>query len=188
MYNGKKVHAVIPARGGSKRLEKKNIRLLLGKPLLSYAIDACKRSKYIDEVYVSTEDEEIAKIAIAHGAKIIKRPDELAKDKVSTQDVLKHFADVNKEFDYMVGVQANSPQVNPSNIDKGIEMMEKHKLWEVRSVDSDGLENGAFRVSTRDNIYWNGLSVYFGVVTENAIDIHKEEDLKTVEEMMKNGN
>jgi len=188
MYNGKKVHAVIPARAGSKRLERKNVRMLLGKPMLAHAIEACKKTKYIDEVYVSTEDPTIAEIAKEYGAKVIDRPEELAQDKVPTQAVMKHFADVNKEFDIMVDVQANSPQVKPENIDKAIAMLEDKKLWEVRCVNSEGLEHGAFRTATREVVYWNGLSAHFGVVVDEAIDVHSEEDLKHVEEAMKNGN
>lgn len=179
---------MIPARAGSVRLKDKNITLLLGKPLISYAIDACKRSKFIDEIYVSTEDEKIADIAKYHGAKIIKRPIELAQDKIPTQQVMKHFAGNISDLDILVLVQANSPQVNHKNIDKAIKLLEDNKLREVRSVNKMGLENGAFWVSKRENIYRNGLSVYFGVVQDNAIDIHSEQDLRQVEEVMKNGN
>jgi CMP-N,N'-diacetyllegionaminic acid synthase len=188
MYNGKKIYAMIPARAGSVRLKHKNIVPLLGKPLIGYAIDACKKSKFIDRIYVSTEDETIAGIARHHGVGILKRPVELAQDKIPTQQVMRHFADNIPDFDILVLVQANSPQVNHENIDKAIRLLEDNKLWEVRSVNKMGLENGAFWVSTRDNIYWAGLSVYFGVVQDDAIDIHTEQDLKKAEEAMKNGN
>ena len=77
-----RILTVIPARGGSKRLHRKNIYPLFGKPLMSYAIEACKGSQYLDaqNIYVSTEDEEIAGVAIQYGAKVIDRPDELAED------------------------------------------------------------------------------------------------------------
>lgn len=180
-----KIVALIPARGGSKRLERKNVRLIGGRPMISYAIEACKVSNMIDEVYVSTEDPEIRGVAIEYGAKVVDRPAELAEDKVRTQDVFKHFAEV-REFDILVSVQANSPNVKTMNIDEAIDMLIKNDLWEVRSVDSKGLENGAFWVLKRKTIYWDGLSVYFGVVTDDAIDIHTAEDLKRAEEMMEN--
>ena len=188
MIGNKRVYAIIPARAGSKRLKKKNIKLLNGRPLLSYAINACKASIYIDEIYVSTESKDIAKIAEEYGSKILKRPQELAEDNVSTQDVMKHFAESFAEFEILVLVQANSPQIKPQSIDKGLELMEKNNLWEVRSVNFEGLENGAFWITKRKTIFWNSLSVYFGVVQDNAIDIHDEEDLEEVEAQMSNGN
>lgn len=185
MYNGKKIYVMIPARAGSKRLKNKNIQLLLGKPLMSYAINACKKSKYVDEIYVSTEDTKIAEIAEEYGAKVLERPKELAEDHVRSQDVMKHFADSLKEFDIMVLVQANSPQINPENIDKAVKLLEDNNLWEVRSVDSKGLENGAFWVTKRKTIYWDGLSVYFGIVLDDSVDIHTPEDLELAEKRIK---
>ena len=80
MYKGHKILAVIPARGGSKGIPRKNIRLLAGKPLIAYSIQTALNSKYIDDVAVSTENEEIAETAKIYGAKIVKRPVELAGD------------------------------------------------------------------------------------------------------------
>ena len=68
-----RIIAIIPARGGSKRLKKKNIYLLRGKPLISYTIKACKLSNKIDEIYVSSDDDEILKISENFGAKPLKR-------------------------------------------------------------------------------------------------------------------
>ena len=70
MINGKKVLAIIPARGGSKRLPRKNILPLGGKPLIGWSIEAAKQSKYIDEVFVSTDDQEIADIVSSIGINI----------------------------------------------------------------------------------------------------------------------
>ncbi|MBU0757341.1 MAG: acylneuraminate cytidylyltransferase family protein [Nanoarchaeota archaeon] len=188
MYKNQRIVCMIPARGGSKRLKNKNIMEITGRPMISYAIDKAKSSKFIDEVYVSTEDKKIAEIAEKFDAKIVVRPIELAKDNISTQDVMKHFAENIVEFDVLVLIQANSPQVKKENIDKAIGMLVDRKLWEVRSVDSDGLENGAFWIVKRETIKWDGLSVYFGVVEDDAIDIHYQKDLDLVREMMKNGS
>ena len=73
--------AIIPARGGSKRIPKKNIKSFLGKPLIAYSIEVALRSKLFDKVIVSTDDEEIAKVARKFGAEIpFMRPDELSDD------------------------------------------------------------------------------------------------------------
>ena len=88
-----KVLAVIPARGGSVRVPKKNIKLLNRKPLISYAIDAAKKSKYIDRIIVSTDDDEIKAVALQYGADVpFKRPADISED-VPTEDVVLHVID-----------------------------------------------------------------------------------------------
>ena len=83
-----KIIAIIPARGGSKGIPRKNIRLLAGKPLIAYSIEAALKSRYINKVVVSTEDAEIAEISRRYGVEIIKRPEELAKDESPTIDAI----------------------------------------------------------------------------------------------------
>ena len=179
------IYAMIPARLDSKRLPRKNIHPFLGKPMIYYAIEACKSSKLIDRVFVSTESEEVAQIASEFGAEILLRPKNLAEDDVPTQAVMKHFANTFKEMDLLVLVQANSPSVRAENIDKAINKIIKHNLREVRSVDKNGLENGAIWIATREAIFWDGLTVYFGVVVDEAVDIHTFEDLKIAEDFEK---
>lgn len=184
--NNLKILAVIPARAGSKRLKNKNIRLVKGKPMISYAINSCKKSRLVDAVYVVTESERIAKIAGEYGARVVHRPKELALDHVPTQDVFEYFANSIKDFDILVSVQANSPNVQTKNIDQAIQKLIDYDLWEVRSVNSKGLENGAIWALKRDAIFWGGLSVYFGVILDDSIDIHTIEDLKRAEELIDN--
>jgi CMP-N,N'-diacetyllegionaminic acid synthase len=74
------IAALIPARGGSKGIPRKNIKQFCGKPLIAYTIEEGKRSKYVDRIFVSTEDEEIAKVSKAYNAEVIKRPVEYAQD------------------------------------------------------------------------------------------------------------
>ncbi len=89
----KNIIAIIPARGGSKGIPRKNIKLLAGKPLIAWTIEAALRSKCLDRVFVSTEDEEIAKISKEWGAEIIKRPKKLSGDKTSMLPVVDHSID-----------------------------------------------------------------------------------------------
>ena len=88
--NKPKVLAIIPARGGSKRLPGKNIKLLNGKPLIAHSIDFALTSPEINKVIVSTEDKNIAQIAADFGAEVIERPKELAQDTTKTAPVLMH--------------------------------------------------------------------------------------------------
>jgi CMP-N,N'-diacetyllegionaminic acid synthase len=178
---------MIPARIGSKRLPKKNIALFLGRPMISYSIQASLSANLVDEVYVSTESSEIAEIASSYGAKIFIRPSELAEDNVPTQKVMQNFLDNHPDVDVLVTIQANSPNVRPETIDKAIRLLVEHNLWEVRSVNDEGLENGAIWVTTRKAAYWDGLSVYFGVVRDNSVDIHTIEDLRVAERMQYDG-
>ena len=85
------VVAIIPARGGSKGLSSKNICPLMGKPLIQYTVEAAKQSKLVDRVIVSTDSEEIRKVAIEVGAEApFIRPSHLANDTASSESVLKH--------------------------------------------------------------------------------------------------
>ena len=82
--------AIIPARGGSKRIPKKNIKEFCGKPMIAYSIEAAKKSELFDKIVVSTDDENIAQVAKSFGAEVLKRPKELADDFTPTIPVIAH--------------------------------------------------------------------------------------------------
>lgn len=111
-----KLLAVIPARGGSKGIPRKNIRLMNGKPLISYAITtllACKESYDID-IVVSTEDEEISNISERYGAEVLMRPKELSEDDITLDPVVYYtlcMCEKNKNciYDYVLTIQPTSP-------------------------------------------------------------------------------
>ena len=114
MINGKSIIGIVPARGGSKGLPGKNIMTLCGKPLIEWSIEAGLACKYIDEVIVTTDSEEIALIAKAAGALVpFLRPPELACDTSTTVDTVKHVIDyyqtIDKYFDYIVLLEPTSP-------------------------------------------------------------------------------
>ncbi len=109
--------AVIPARGGSKGLPKKNIKEICGKPLIAWAIEAARQSKKLNEFLVSTDDEEIAGIAKQYGAQVLMRPAELATDEAKTISVLQHVAQVKTQAEHFVVLQPTSPLREPGLID-----------------------------------------------------------------------
>lgn len=111
MLNGKKVLALIPARGGSKGIPGKNIKNLLGKPLISYTIKAAKECAYIDRIIVSTDSEEIASVAKETGAEVpFLRTKELASDTAKTIDAVIYMLENLKEsFDVLILLQPTSP-------------------------------------------------------------------------------
>ena len=98
-----KIVAFVPARGGSKGLPDKNIKLLLGKPLISYAIEAANLCQSVSETYINSDSPEYLQIGKQYGAKTFLRPQELATDEASMQSVLEHFVKVlsskNESYD-----------------------------------------------------------------------------------------
>jgi len=129
MYKNKTFLAIVPARGGSKRLPRKNVLDLNGKPLIAWSIEAGINSKYIDEVMVTTDDDEIVKVSKKYGAIVpFKRPDKLADDYATRPEVIKHTIEfyqneLNKKFDYLVFLQPTSPLRDEKDIDNAIEFM-----------------------------------------------------------------
>ena len=139
MYKDKKILGVIPARGGSKGLPGKNIKMLAGKPLIFWTIDAAKKSRYIDEFIVSTDDVKIAEVSRRFGAKVpFMRPRELSMDKTTSIDVmihaLNHFEDKGICFDYMIMLEPTSPLREADDIDKSIEMLINNRSGAVSIV------------------------------------------------------
>ncbi len=111
---------VIPARGGSKGLPGKNIKDMVGKPLIAWTIESAKKSKLLDKFIVSTEDAKIAEISKKYGAEVLKRPKELSTDTATTWDVLKHVLQ-KIPADIVVILQCTSPVRNDDLIDKCIQ-------------------------------------------------------------------
>jgi CMP-N,N'-diacetyllegionaminic acid synthase len=134
MYKNKSFLAIIPARGGSKRLPRKNILNLAGKPLIAWSIEAGLNSEYIDKVIVTSDDDEILEISRKFGADIIKRPDELASDTATTFDAIKHTVENLKKYDYIVLLQPTSPLRKEEHIDQAIELLKEKNADAIVSV------------------------------------------------------
>ena len=120
--------AVIPARGGSKRIPKKNIREFLGKPIIAYSIEQAIGSGVFDQVIVSTDDEEIAAVARAHGAAVpFLRPAELADDFTGTNAVVKHaiewYQQQGKTIAFACCIYATAPFVRQADLRAGFERL-----------------------------------------------------------------
>ena len=119
---------VIPARGGSKGVPRKNIRELGGKPLIGWTIDAAIKSNITRNIFVSTEDSEIAGISEAFGAQVIKRPVELAQDESKTVDVVKHAISTvegksESKFEYIFLLQPTCPLIESSDISLALSVL-----------------------------------------------------------------
>ncbi|MFT8872857.1 MAG: acylneuraminate cytidylyltransferase family protein [Sporolactobacillus sp.] len=126
MYNNRSILAIIPARGGSRGIPHKNIVDICGLPLIAYSINEAKKSKYIDTLVVSTEDDEIAHIAEQFGAEVpFKRPAALAKDETPGMDPILHaikwFKEKNIIYNDIMCLQCTTPLRTAKQIDEAIE-------------------------------------------------------------------
>ncbi|WP_078555812.1 cytidylyltransferase domain-containing protein [Bacillus alkalicellulosilyticus] len=118
MIGGKRILGIIPARGGSKGIPRKNIKDLGGKPLLAWTIEEAKKSKYIDKLILSSEDEEIISIAKKWGCDVpFKRPNELAEDNTPGSEPVVHALQHLPGYDYVVLLQPTSPLRSIEDID-----------------------------------------------------------------------
>lgn len=128
MISGEKVLAVIPARGGSKGIPRKNIRLLNGKPLIAWSIEAAQRSKHIDYVIVSSDDSEIIDVARSWGCDVpFVRPAELARDDTPGIAPILHALQSVQAFECVVLLQPTSPLRTSEDIDGCLELMYRMK-------------------------------------------------------------
>ncbi len=130
--------AIIPARGGSKGLLKKNIIETAGRPLISWTIDAAVHSKYLSRIIVSSDDPEILEIAQSNGAETFQRPNNLALDETPMQPVVHHVINKLKvkdeKYDNIVLLQPTSPARNTQDIDQAISLLLKHQATSLISV------------------------------------------------------
>lgn len=172
-----KVLALIPARGGSKRLKNKNILLLRGKPLIAHSIRDAKESKYIDRVIVSTDSLKIASAAKKYGAEVpFSRPKNIARDKISDYPVIAHavkFMEEKHSFsaDIIVLLRPTTPLRKKGLIDRCIEKLVQTKADSVRTVrpvgrfhpywmlrlDKKGLAHSLIKGKTIDRYYQKQL-------------------------------
>ena len=116
--------ALIPARGGSKRLPRKNVLNLLGKPMLVYAIDTARDAGLFDEIYVSTEDDEISQVADDHGAMVITRPKDLSTDRSTVVDVCLHALSVLPDVVKFCCIYPTSVLIRPESIHAGYKLLD----------------------------------------------------------------
>lgn len=121
----KNIVCLIPARGGSKGIKKKNIKQLNGKPLIGWTIEEAKKARYINDIYVSSEDDEILKVSKQFGVELLKRDEKLALDTTSSMEVvidfIKQLKEKNIAYNHLLLLQCTSPLRRVCHIDEAIE-------------------------------------------------------------------
>ncbi len=178
----KNVITIIPARLNSKRLKNKNLKRIWGKPMMYWCIKAAQKSKYINKIYVSSENKKVLNFAKKIGARIIERPKVLSHDKVYKIEVIKDaIRKLNDKPSLIISLQPNSPDILSSDLDRGIEKLIRFNLNEVISTNNKGIQNAAFRIMKYKTLFQKSLSTYCGFVITDTSDIHTLKDLKKVE-------
>lgn len=133
--------AIIPARGGSKRIPKKNVKEFYGKPLIAYSIQTAIESNLFDKIIVTTDNKEIAGVAKKYGAEIpFIRPKELSDDFTGTSDVTKHalqfLTGMGEEYDYVCTIYATAPLLQVKYLKEGLEKLQKSDAINAFSATS----------------------------------------------------
>ncbi len=134
-----KMVAIIPARGGSKRILKKNIKYFLGQPIIAYSINVARKSELFDRIIVSTESKKIAAVAVKYGAEApFKRPFELADDYTGTDEVFIHalewLQENERSYDYACCIYPTAPLLKVKYLKKGLEILVKNEATSAFSV------------------------------------------------------
>ena len=143
----KKLKVIIPARGGSKGVPGKNIKEVNGIPLLGYPIIAAKDSKYISDIYVSTDSQEIKNVALEYGAQVINRPKEFADD---------NSLDIDGTYDDIIHLRATTPMIESNVLDKAIEFYNNNpECTSLRSAHE--ASETAYKSFKKVDGYWSGL-------------------------------
>lgn len=182
--------AIIPARGGSRRVPRKNIRAFHGRPIITYTIQAAWDTGLFERVIVSTDDDEIARIASSFQSQIHMRPHRLSEDSAGTLEVIGDVArKFSREYQYVCGLYATSPMMRPSDIVRAFENLRFSRATHCISVGTEPLRDAA-------QFYWStmegaaGECEYFTFATsiepvpENRIcDVNTPEDWTRAEEM-----
>lgn len=204
-----RVVAIILARGGSKGIPGKNIiEIKEGRPLLAYTVEAARGAWDIDEVWVSTDSEQIAEVAVEYGASVLKRPQEISGDKSQSEEALKHFAE-EVVFDTMVFIQPTSPLLLTDDLNEALGLMKDYdsvfsvyrEHWIPRwttenkpyqwSIDNRPMrqdkpelfvENGAFYITTREAFKKSGLR-YSGNIGTYEMPIERSFQIDTLDDL-----
>jgi CMP-N-acetylneuraminic acid synthetase len=167
-----KVLCVIPAKGNSRRLPKKNVKILAGKPLVAWTIEAAQKAKRLTDYLVSSDDPEIMKVAEEYGAPVpFVRPAELAADAIRNIEVVNHalrFMETEKQttYDIIILLQPTSPVRDPSHIDQAVEMLWASDLDSLVSVKGPFKKRDPILKAIRNDILEDYIPVEDPINTE----------------------
>lgn len=180
--------AIIPARGGSQRIPRKNVRPFFGKPILAYSIEAAQASKLFARIYVSTDDPMIGTAALHYGALPVLRARALARDEVGTQEVARSVVEVVPNARYACCIYATAPLMNAQDLRLGFGILVNSGLNFIYSAGPDGTDAGQWYWGTREAFIereplTGPRAGTFTLPAERVCDINVEDDWKRAETM-----
>ena len=175
--------AIIPAKGGSKRLHNKNMQILLGKPMLQYAIDYTKECKKVSRIYLSTDDKSIAEYGFSKGIEVIDRPTSLGGE-TPLLDVYYHAINMRKinKLETVAGIQPDHPDRNYT-LDEALDKYENDALDCLYSKDGKGQKNGAHSIMSAKGILQKKFEKV-GYIEDDCTNVHYESDLLLAEQRL----
>lgn len=149
--------SLILARGGSKGIERKNIKKLLNQPLIYYVINAAKKSKKISEIYVSSDDSEILEISKNLGCQVIQRPNEISTDISLDIDSFRHFCIENNHTEPLVHLRATTPLIDPIVIDDAIRIFieNEKRITSLRSAHETS--ESVYKFYKKNGDFWSPI-------------------------------
>jgi len=190
MINGRTILAIVPARGGSKRLPGKNLKDLCGKPMIHWTVDVAKESKYLDKIVVSTEDQQIVQSVSNKGIDIVTRPEELAGDRSSVYDAIFHTLAQYEPFDYVCLLQVTSPLRLVEDIDGCIEKcIAKNAPACISITEGRPDANGAVYVAwtswlRETRLFDSGRVTTYPMPSSRSVDVDRITDFEEAESIM----
>jgi CMP-N-acetylneuraminic acid synthetase len=175
--------AIIPAKGESKRLKNKNMQLLLGKPMIQYAVDYAKQSKRISKIYVTTDNDTIAEYAESQDLDVIIRSSNLGGE-TPLLDVYYHAINMRKinKLETVAGIQPDHPDRNYT-LDEALDKYENDALDCLYSKDGKGQKNGAHSIMSAKGILQKKFEKV-GYIEDDCTNVHYESDLLLAEQRL----
>ena len=191
-----KIAVIIPVRMGSKRLKNKNILPIKNDPMFVHVAKNLKRSTFKLNLFVSSESPIVRSICDRYNINFINRPPRLSLDHVEKHEAIVHATKLLKTKhkyipEIVVSLQANTPEFRHTDFDKALKFF-KTKLYvgkpvkELISINSDNIQNGAFRILTNKAVFQKTLSTKVGVFFTNYLDIHSKTDYLKVKKKIEN--
>ena len=174
---------VIPARGGSRRIPRKNIKLFHGKPIIAYSIETAKASGLFTDVWVSTEDDEIGRIAEGYGAKWYKRAETLTDDYIGTQEVARDFIqwmhDQDEPYKYVCCIYPTAPMLSYLDLKRGLHELKRDDIWFSFGVGTNPLRDAGQFYWSKSVMLKNKAHLYGTHTALIAIDESRVCDINT---------
>jgi len=179
-----KILTIIPAKTDSTRLPKKNIQKIKGKTLVEYSIDYAKQSKYNPDIIISSESDEVLKIALDNEVIFVERPVHLLKDAEVTDVYIDLLNSSDEKYDLVVCLQPDHPDREHS-FDYCVDYMIENNYDDLITIEPSFKRSGSVRIFKYNHLIQGNVSKRIGCIKDDATDIHYQEDLDKATKKLK---